>query len=82
MTKSGENVIIDIPCFCIARYRFCHLRRLVFNQSSPVHPVSESRGGNLNVTNGERTKILVSNIGLIKIEGYLTGFVPNRFGLV
>ena len=24
---------------------FCHLRRLVFDQSSPVHPVSESRGG-------------------------------------
>ena len=24
---------------------FCHLRRLIFNQSSPVHPVSESWGG-------------------------------------
>ena len=26
---------------------FCYLRRLVFNQSSPVNPVSESRGGSL-----------------------------------
>ena len=25
--------------------QFCHLRRLVFDQSSPVPPVSESRGG-------------------------------------
>ena len=32
---------------------FCHLRRLVFDQSSQVHPVSESRGGNLSVTDGE-----------------------------
>ena len=27
---------------------FCHLRRLVFYQSSPVHPVLESRRGTLN----------------------------------
>ena len=26
------------------------MRRLVFDQSSPVHPVSESRGGSLSVT--------------------------------
>ena len=32
---------------------FCQLRRLVFNHSSPVHPVSESRGGSLSVTDGE-----------------------------
>jgi hypothetical protein len=25
-------------------YLFCHLRRLVFDQSSKIHPVSESRG--------------------------------------
>ena len=32
------------------------MRRLVFNQSSPVHPVSESRGGGLSVTaDGRRT---------------------------
>ena len=29
---------------------FCHLRILVFSQSSPVHPVSESRGGTFSVT--------------------------------
>ena len=40
------------------------MRRLVFDQSSPVHPVSESRGGPLSVTEHERTKeILMSNIG-------------------
>ena len=32
---------------------FCYLRRLVFNQSSPVHSVSESRGGTARVTHGE-----------------------------
>ena len=31
-----------------------HLRRLVFDQSSPVHRVSEYReGGTVSVTNGE-----------------------------
>ena len=40
------------------------MRRLVFNQSSPVHPVSESRGGPLSVTKDKgRTEILVSNFG-------------------
>ena len=47
--------------------KFCQLRRLiVFDQSSPVHPVLESRvGSTMSVTNGEgiRTAILVSNIG-------------------
>ena len=35
---------------------FCHLRRLVFDQSSPVHPVSELRGGGYPERNGVRTK--------------------------
>ena len=39
----------------------CHLRRLVFDQRSPVHPISESMGGSLSVPH-ERTEILVSNI--------------------
>ena len=48
--------------------KFCHLRRLVFDQSSPVHPVLESRGGTVSVTEDGRrrrrsTEILVSNIG-------------------
>ena len=51
--------------FQIYRQLDCNLRRLVFDQSSPVHPVSESRGGTLNVTKSKvrRTEILVSNIG-------------------
>ena len=40
---------------CGIFFQFCHLRRLVFDQSSPVHPISESRGGSTSVTkNGER----------------------------
>ena len=31
------------------------MRILVFDQSSPLHPVSESRGGTLSVTHGRRT---------------------------
>ena len=37
---------------------FCYLRRFVFDQSSPVHPVSESRGGTLSVTEKEGRKLL------------------------
>ena len=41
-------------CFFLAKKKlcfpkFCQLRRLVFDQSSPVHPVSELRGGTLSV---------------------------------
>ena len=41
------------------------MRRLVFDQSSPVHPVSEYRGGSTSVTNGGggQTEILGFNIG-------------------
>ena len=35
---------------------FCHLKRLVFNQSSPVHLISESRGGTLTVTDKQTNK--------------------------
>ena len=34
-----------------------------FDQSSPVHLVSESKGGTLSVTDKVRTEILVSNYG-------------------
>ena len=49
---------------------FCQFRRLVFDQSSPVHPVSESTRGTMSVTHRRpdertRTEILVSNIGLL-----------------
>ena len=41
------------------------MRRLVIDQSSPVQPVSKSRGGTLSVTSDRRrrTEILVFNIG-------------------
>ena len=34
---------------------FFHLRRLIFDQSSPVHLVSESRGGVVELDEGQRT---------------------------
>ena len=39
-----------------------NIRNLVFDQSSPVQPVSEFRGGPLSVTE-KKAEILVSNIG-------------------
>ena len=41
----------------------CYLRRLVFDQSFPVHSVSESTGDTLSVTNGRRTEIFLSISG-------------------
>ena len=39
------------------------IRRTPFDQSSPLQPVSDLRGGGpLSVTKNKRTKILVSNI--------------------
>ena len=48
-------------------FQFCYLRRLVFDQSSPVHPVSESIGFGLSRTEdgGGQTEILVSHIGCV-----------------
>ena len=56
------------------------MRRLVFDQSSPVHPVSESRGGSQSVTYERRTdgrteEILVSNFGFNKLKQLF--FSPN-----
>ena len=64
---------------------FWQLRRLVFNQSSPVHPVSESRGGPLSVTDGRTdgpTGILVSNIGLLVSLERVTGSKARRLDKV
>ena len=48
--------------------KFYRLRRLVFDQSSPVHPVSDSGGWSerdkWRMEDGS-TEILVSNIGLL-----------------
>ena len=44
------------------------MRRTRFDQSSPVQPVSESRGGPLSVTDGRTKEILVSNIGCLCIQ--------------
>ena len=44
--------------------QFSNIRRTGLDQSSPVHPVSDFRGGSLSVTEKDgRTEILVSNIG-------------------
>ena len=45
---------------------FLVLGRIVFDKCSPVHPVSESRGGPLSVTEHTCTEILVSYIGYTK----------------
>ena len=63
--KKSENVENNLfPLKKMLFCQFCQLRRLVFDQSSTVHPVSESRGGGgLSLTaNGRSMEILVSNI--------------------
>ena len=42
-----ENILFlaDLKTIKMLSSQFFHLRRLVFDQSSPVHPFSESRGG-------------------------------------
>ena len=46
-------------------FSFLLFRVLVFDQSPPVHPVSESRGGTVSVKHGGgvRAEILLPNIG-------------------
>ena len=48
--------------------QLCHLRRLFFDQSSPVHPVSESRGGSLSVTHGRKSSCLILDLFSPKIN--------------
>ena len=64
------------------------MRRLVFDQSSPVQPVSESRGGTLSVTEEDgggrrrRTKeILVSNIGLFRLSPRINDMKRQRYAM-
>ena len=45
--------------------QFCYVRRLVFDQSSPIHPVCESKASCLSVSN-KGMEMLVSNIGYHK----------------
>ena len=48
--------------------QFSNIRRTGFDESSPVQPISEYRGGTLSVTDdGRRTEILVSNFGYQKM---------------
>ena len=53
--------------------------RSVFNQSCPVHPVSQSRKGGLSVTEdgGQKTEILVSNIGLLRLKNQIKVLVDG-----
>ena len=53
--------------------QFSNIRRTRFDQSSPVQPASESRGGSTSVTDGQTKEILVSNFGFIK-EKTLSSF--------
>ena len=46
--------------------QFSHIRNLVFDQSSPVQPISEISGGTLSVTEEKKKEILVPNIGFKK----------------
>ena len=47
---------------------FCQLRKLVFNQSSPLHPVSDFRVGTLSDTkDGQGPETLVSNLGFMLV---------------
>ena len=51
--------------------QFSNIRRTQFDQSSPVQPVSDFRGGSTSVTEkdeGRTKEILVSNIGLFILE--------------
>ena len=57
----------------------CQLRRLVFDQSSPVHPVSESRGGSMSVTD-ERTKDGRKSSCLISKHGFVQAKLPLSEG--
>ena len=63
---------------------FSNIRNLVFDQSSPVQSVSESRGGTLSITEkfGRRTEILVSNIGynLVSTIGNIVRRLKERSG--
>ena len=45
--------------------KFCYLGTLVFDQKSPVHPVSEQRGGTVRGRHTQRTETLVLNIGYL-----------------
>ena len=59
------GLILYFPLYLrSAKARFS-LRKLVFDQSSPVHHFSNFRGGGLSITDGERrrTEILVSYTG-------------------
>ena len=59
------------------------MRTLVFDQSSPVHPLSESRGVDLSVTHehaNKRTEILVSNIvNKSKSNSFLAQTIHYKF---
>ena len=61
---------------------FCQLRRLVFDQSSLVQPVSEYRGGPLSMTDGgegQTMEILVSNIGYILFPSSIVSRLSGVF---
>ena len=52
------NIKIKIISKKMLFSKFCQFRRLFLDQSSPVHPVSESRGSTMSVADGEGQKSL------------------------
>ena len=67
--------------------KFSYLRRLVFNQSAPVHPVSDSRGGPLSMTDiGQRTKEKDGNSCVLywiqNLKGWLAGWASSPLSQV
>ena len=72
MKKAKKKSLLLFNLFFVQRennaiiLKFGYSRKLVFNQSSPVRPLSESREGPLSLTNGGRAEILLFNIGMIQ----------------
>ena len=50
--------------FFVFDFLLLNLRRLVFDQSSPVHPISESKGGTLSVTYERKSLCLLLDVKL------------------
>ena len=59
--------------------QFCQLRRSVFDQSSPVQPVSESRGGPLSVTEEQKKEIKKIRKNKKKSQKYPQKSITNPF---
>ena len=55
-SQNFENIVVVFWRNKMLFPLFCKLRRLVFDQSSTVQPISESRGGTLSVTEKDEVR--------------------------